>query len=472
MSRTLVVSVLLACVWQAAAQPQALVKLNVAATDGKGAPVTDLRAADIQVREDGKPRPVVFFRFAGNKGALAQPAADEFINRPSRPPTLILLDRWNDQETTMVSSWQDIAAAVGRMEAVNRVYVYFLANHGDLLPVRALPGVETDLRAFPQPTSKDVVAKLNDFVRTLSGFRGVDHLDPEKRADRTLQALGIVSRMAAIPGHKYLIWVTHGFPLQGFSLSQQLLDYTGPVLELAQAATRAQVAIYTVDESSQGAGADVAGLSRQTLELISAQTGGRWYTSGRTSDALAGTAADARASYQIGYLSPLREGGPKEHKIRIDSPRKGVRLLTRASYFGDVAAPDPDELADDAFANAEHSPFDATEIALRVAMSHQPAAIHLDIHVDPADLLLEHRADRYHGSVAVKFALYRDGEFQGDQAAIQQEIDLTQEQYDGALKSGIVIAREAIAGSDIQQVRAMVFDRGAYGLGSVTIAVK
>jgi hypothetical protein len=46
---------------------QSLVKLTVAASDAKGDPVMDLRAGDIQVREDGAARSVVFFRFARSK---------------------------------------------------------------------------------------------------------------------------------------------------------------------------------------------------------------------------------------------------------------------------------------------------------------------------------------------------------------------------------------------------------------------
>lgn len=470
MSRALALSVVLVCASQAFAQSPVLIKLNVAATDAKGAPVTDLRPTDIRVREDGKPQSVVFFRFAGDKRPITQPAPDEFINRPSPPLTLILLDRWNEQEMTMASAWQDVAAAVGHQEAVDRVYIYFLANHGELVPVRALPGIETDLRVVNQPTSGELVAKLNDVVRTLSGLRDVANIDPVERADKTMQALGIVARMAAIPGPKNLIWVTHGFPLTFLTLTGQWADYTSALLGLSQAAARAQIAIYTVDQSAQGAGADVAGLSRQTLELVSAQTGGRWYSSGRANDAIGGVATDARAGYQLAYYAPA--SGPKLHKIRVESARKGIHLLTRAGYIGGEATPAPDEIEDEAFTNESHSPFDATEIALKVAMSRTPAALHLAIHADPEDVFLEHRGDRFHGNLSIKVALYRDGEFESAQPAIQQDVDFTQEQYDSALKNGIVIPRDVTVTGQIQQIRVMVFDHGIHGLGSVTIPVR
>jgi VWFA-related protein len=471
-SRALTGILTLLCASQVLAQSQVLMKLNVVATDAKGGPVTDLTAADFEIRQDGKLCPVVFSRFAGSKHQITQPGMNEFLNRPAQPLTVVLLDRWNERETTMATAWQDVANAVGHQETVDRVFIYYLANHGELVPVRALPGVEADLRAPEPPTAAGLVAKLNETVRSLAGLRDVANVDPAVRADTTVQGLGIVGRMAAINGPKNLIWVTHGFPLQFTAMSGQWLDYTGPLLGVAQNAGHSQVAIYTVDQSAQGAGADVAGLSRQTLELVSAQTGGRWYTSGRAADALAGVSTDARGSYQIAYLSPVGVKGPKDHKLRIEAARKGIHLLTRGGYTGDEAMPIADQAAEDAFARQGHSPFEATEIALRVALTQKPPSGHLDIHIDPADVFLEHKGDRYQGSLTLKLAFYRDGVFQGSTPSFQQDLNFTQEEYDAALKNGIAISRDVTVADQIQQVRVMVFDRGLQSLGSVTFPVR
>ena len=463
---------LLACTSPAPAQYRALAKLNLVATDSKGAPVTDLRASDIQVREDGAPRPLVFFRFAGGKHEIAQPGINEFVNRAGPPFTVVLLDRWNERETTMASAWQDIAAAVARLENIDRLYIYYLANHGELLPVRVLPGVETDLHVPEPPAASALVAKLNESVRALNGLRDVANIDPLERANKTMMALGIVSRMGAIAGPKSLVWVTHGFPLQVLSLTQQWVDFTSPLMDLAQTAMRAQVAIYTVDQSAQGAGADVAGLSRQTLELVSAQTGGRWYSSGRAAEALAGVAKDSRGSYQLAYFSPVDAKAPKQHKLRVESTRKGVHLLTRAGFIGDEATTNPDEIADDVFARQSHSPFEATEIGLRVMRTAKSTALHLDIHVDAGDIYLERRGDRFRGGLSIRFALYQGGTYEDSPPAFRQELDLRQDQYDLAMKNGIVVPRDLEVTDKIGQVRVMVFDRTMRGLGSVTVPVK
>jgi VWFA-related protein len=478
LSRILALPVILVCASQAPAQSrleadfsQRLIKLDVAAVDAKGAPVTDLRAADIQVREDGKPHPVVFFRFSGSRRPIAPAGPGEFLNRPAPPATVILLDRWNERLMTMAAAWQDVSAAVAHMETLDRVYLYILTNRGDVVPVYPLPPADADLHAAPPPTSEDLVARLNDAVRTLTGLRDVETLDPLQRADTTMMALGLFSKMASIAGRKNLIWVTHGFPLQVTGLTGNWVDYTQQVQNLAQMAARAQVAFYTVDQSAEGAGADVAGLSQMTLETFAGVSGGRWYASGRTKDAIAGALTDARGSYQLAYYSSARETGWKERKIRVDAVRKGVHLQTREGYFGDEGTPDPEQMAENAFDRESHSPFEATEIPLRVIMSRKPAGVHFDIHIDPADVLIEHRGQRFQGGLTVAFGFYRGGIFQGPGPTIQKDLDYSQEQFNQVSKDGIVIPQDVSVSGQTEQVRVMVFDRRLQSLGSVTIPI-
>jgi VWFA-related protein len=454
---------------------QRLVELTVAASDAKNDPVVDLRAGDIQIREDGTARSVVFFRFARSKSTLSPPGPGEFTNRPAAAPTLILLDRWNERMLTMASAWQDIRAALAHLETVDRVYVYFLTSHGDLFPVHPLPEANADLRVADPPTSAELVAKLNEAVRTMEGLRATDALDPVLRANTTFQALeGLFSRMASIAGRKNLIWVTHGLPLNVSLPGGGWADFTVPVQNLSQAAARSQVAIYTVVQSAEGAGADPTDAAKQTLQMFSALTGGRSYASGKSESAIQDALADSRGSYRLACYSPVRENDRKEHKIRVESVRKGVRLLTREGYFGNATEPDPDRLAEAAFSGESHCPFDATEIALRVAMSRKPPAgiVHFDVYVDPADVLLERRGEGFQGSLTVMFALYRNSVLQGVLPPIQKDLTFTQEQFNSVLKDGIVIPQDVTVSDQIQQVRVMVFDRTLHGLGSVTIPTR
>lgn len=453
--------------------PRRLVKLSVAATDAKGDPVLDLRAGDVQVREDGQPRPIVFFRFEGTNRTISPSAPREFINRPAPALTLIVLDRWNERLMTMASAWHDVSVALAHLESLDRIYVYFLTGHGDLLPVHPLPRPDADLRVPAPTTAAELVAKVNDAARAFEGFRDIDARDPVLRAKTTCDALSMLSLRASMAGRKNLIWVTHGFPLSARLVTGEWGDFTVSVQNLAQMVSRSQMVIYTVDQSEQGAGDDPAGLGRQTLKIFSALTGGRWYASNRTAEAIARAMADARGSYRLAYDSPVRENGRKEHKIRVDSVRRGVRLLTRETYFGDEPDPDPDQSAEAAFNSQSRCPFEATEIALRVAMSRRAAtAFHFDIYVDPADVLIHRPGERFEGGLNVMLALYSNSIFQDALLPNQKDLNFTQEEFDSASKNGILIPEDVTVKNQIQQVRVMVFDRALHRMGSVTIPIR
>ncbi|MGD0868031.1 MAG: VWA domain-containing protein [Bryobacteraceae bacterium] len=454
---------------------QRLIKLSVAATNEKGDPVANLTGADIQLREDGKPRGVVFFRFAGSPRGIAPAAPGEFVNRPARQPILILLDRWNERMMAMANAWQNISTALAHMESVEGVYIYLLTARGDLLPVHSLPEPDADLRLPNAPPPAQLVASLNDAIRTTQGFRDVDAMDPAIRANTTFQTLDMLSsRMAAIAGRKDLIWVSHGFPFTYRLLSGQLGDFSVPIRDLSNTAAQSQVVIYTVQQSVEGAADDPINEGRQTLQRFSSLTGGRLTASGTSEAAVASAVADARGSYRLAYYSPLRESGGKEHKIRLDSVRKGVRLLTRECHFGAEPDPDPDRMADDAFSRQNHCPFDASEILLRVTASRRPerANLHLDIRVDPADILVERHGESFQANLTIGFSFYRNGVFGRAQPSVHKDLNFTQEQWNGVQKDGIVIPQDVTAGDELQQVRVMVFDRRLLALGSVTVPAK
>jgi VWFA-related protein len=237
-------------------ESQTLVKLSVAAVDSKGNPVVDLRAADVTVREDGKSPRVIFFRFAGSKRETAVPEPGEFVNRSTSIPTVILLDRWNERMLTTATAWVEVTRALVHLESADGVYIYFLTNHGELIPVHALPGTDADMRASARSSPSELAAKLDDAVRKNSGFRDVAVQDAILRADTTFRALDALGmQMASIPGRKNLIWVTHGPPLAARDPFGQWVDFTPMVRNLGSAFVRFRTSIYTVDQSAAGAGA-------------------------------------------------------------------------------------------------------------------------------------------------------------------------------------------------------------------------
>jgi VWFA-related protein len=458
----------------ALAQTERLVRLDIVATNAKGEPVTDLKSSDIQVREDGKPQRIVFFDPPGSTPVLAPSAAGEFVNRREPIPTIILFDRWNERILTADSGWMDISAALEGLESVEQIYIYFLTNRGELFPVHPLPGTDADPRNAPRPSPSQLRALLDDTVRQLHGFRDIDVQDPFLRANTTFQAIGALSaRMASIAGRKNLIWVTQGIPLS-VPVPRGDWDFTPQIRALSARSAQSQIAIYTVEQSAQGAGAPLGSLSRTTLQMFASLTGGRWYTSGNTRRALADAMADGRGLYRIAYYSAVREKEGKEHKIRLESSQKGVRLLTVEGGFDDAVESDPEQLEQEAFDGESRSPFDAGEIGLRVEMLRDASGkkAHLTIHVNPADVLIEHDGSKYRSQLRVMTVYYSDGFLEHTADVAQADTVLTPEQYNQAPQQWITFPLEMTVDPEVQKMRVMVFDRGTHGLGSVTLVAK
>jgi VWFA-related protein len=449
-----------------------LVRLNVSATTSKGEPITDLAASDIEVREDGQVRPVIFFRFAGAKRTTLGTRAGEIANHPGPEPTVILLDRWNETAVTAASAWIDIGAALQHVETVENIFIYFLTNHGELIPVNVLPPADADLNGPPALTPEELRSKLDQAVRNMSGLRSVDAIDPIKRANATFKALEtLAGEMAAINGRKSLIWVTHGIPLSIRLPGREWLDMTPQVRAVSTSFSLAQIAIYPVDQSSQGAGAEVGTLSEQTLAMFASLTGGRWYPSNRASEALEAVTHDGRGAYRVAYYAPVRENDKKEHKIRLESSRKGVRLLTREGYFGDAGGPDTDSYERAVFTSECHSPNDGTEIGLEAAATPAADKTHYSVRIDPADVLIEKHGDKYEGDIAVLFAFYSQGVLKSAAGPVRSNFSLSEAQFAQAQKSGLDFAQDIGVPSGVDRVRVLVFDRKLYGIGSVTLPV-
>ncbi len=448
-----------------------MVKLNVAATDSKGEPVTDLSAGNVQVKEDGKPRSLVFFRFTGSKRPAAATLAGEVSGRPAPPATVILLDRWNERMLTTAVAWTEISQAVKNLETPNGVYIYMLTNKGDLFPVRPIPVTEAEAGAALQVSSAQLATMLDDAVKKMTGFRSVDEIDPFLRFNTTFRALNALGQqVSAVVGRKSLIWVTHGVPLTVRLPGSDYKDFTPQLRQLCAAAVLSEIEIYSVDQSAAGAGA-TPDLSRESLQMISNLTGGRWAPSDAIDSALASALADARANYTIAYYAPMSEKDKKLHKIHLESTRKGIRLQTRDGYPGNVPEPQTDALEAALFDAARRSPFDAPEIGVRVAATSDAAtkSAHFRIRIDAADVLLASVNQRHQGHLTVMLASYSGGVVNGSSRPIEVNVDLTEEQFQQAAKEGLVISQDIGTSEKTQQVRVIVFDRDLHAVGSATV---
>lgn len=229
---------------------------------------------------------------------------------------------------------------------------------------------------------------------------------------------------------------------------------------------QSQITMYTVDQTN-GVGTELS----RTLQLFSALTGGRWYSRDNAAIALADALTDARGSYRIAYYSAVPEKGGKQYKIRLDTPRKGVHLLTREGFTVEPAGPSPDQLEAARINSQIHSPFDAAEIELQVAKSRkqQNGSVHFDIRADPGDVLIQSSGDRYRVELDVIVAQFNEGFLNVTSPATRVDLSFTKAQLDQATHEGILVPLDVPVSGQIQKLRVIVLDPRLQTLGSVTI---
>ena len=454
-----------------------LKKLNVVAVDSHGQPVTDLQASDFQVSEDGKTKEIAYFRFTGGKGSPLPPGSSEYSNRAGSPsyPTVILIDFMSDRVMSDSVIGKQVAEALKKLESSDDVYLYFLTNHGEISPIHALPGTGDETAHGAVPWGQNADQTMDLAIKKLSGLRPVDDFDPAIRFKLTVAALDALGgQMERIRGRKNLVWVTHGVPMNYKSYTGQPVDLSHQFQRLAEQLEQAQIAVYAVQQSTQGAGQQLATESSQTIDIFTHLTGGRSYGSDSVEAALSQARMDSRANYEIVYFTEASDTGDKHRKIRVVCKRKDVHLQTEQDYYALGLKASSTDFEKRAVQSAALSPLDAAEIGVRVKASPVGATqdIQFDLQIDAADLMLRQEQGHYTGKVDVVFVTYEGNQPKQATNPVPLNINLTAQQYQGADRAPLTFQETMGLDAKLQKVRAIVVDSERRAVGSVMIPIQ
>jgi VWFA-related protein len=455
-------------------------RLNVVALDPEGQPVLGLQSTDFRLLKDGKPQKIAFSRFTGYKPlAAARPASNEYANRPAAglPATVILIDLLSDRTMSAAIIDQDITRALKNLESSEGLYLYMLTSSGELYPVHPLPKPDSEVTPSVEPWTRNIAPMLQAALKEVFSLKPIDDRDTKVRFDLTAKAMReLGAQMSLISGRKNLVWVTHGLPMTGPSISEQgLVDFTGPVRLLCEQLERAQIVVYPVEQSMKGAAATLGTESDLTLDEFAGLTGGREYRSGGFGEAIQHAMTDSRANYQLAYYAAAQNPDGKHRKLRVTCARKDVRLQTEAGSYAVLPPVRPGDLERLAFETAAHCPFDATEIGLRASVSPDPTSkqnVRFDVRIDPSDLLLTQTQDHRTGKVSLLFAAYGAKGLEQSSPPIPVNVSLTAQQYETATHEGVEVRQPIAVGATIRRVRVIVVDPELGTAGSVTIPVQ
>lgn len=298
------------------------------ALDSEGRPVTDLHQSDFQVIDNGQPRPITSF----------QAIAGEPQGRPAA--TVVLFDVLNLKTTIKDPSWGQLVRALEGRESGDRLYLYILADNGELFPVREFPADSAQDEATDPHWNRQIRVLLEDAARKLIQLKWFkDMTDLRVTIPTTYQAIeDLGSRMERLSGRKNLVWVSSGLPIrihaQGTMAVDEWTELTPFLWRLSAQLDAAHIAVYTVGQRAQGDSAPLNPVDKETLDLISSLTGGRYYPTDMIDKAITQALADARARYVIGYEPAPWKLDNKYHKIRVTCARKGVLIHSKEGYYG------------------------------------------------------------------------------------------------------------------------------------------
>jgi VWFA-related protein len=425
-----------------------LVNLTVTAVDSSGQPVSDLRADDIQILDNGKPRKVVWLHALPRKGSStlrseAAKGAREHSNRgvTAGPSTFILFDLFNADLATRGFGATEITRVLERLESSDTVYLYLLDSKARLF---VLHGVAATNRQNPDsiPWTRRIKPLLDQALQETSGMKMQDDRYTNLRIGPTWQALsGLAAQTAQVPGPKSFLWITQGVENGVIWPGGALRIDTVPLRDFAANLNALETAVYSVEQRPPGSlSTDNEGSPGDTLEKLSALTGGRRFPSGATEDALAQAMSGAqRMNYRMAF-SPDRMDG-KYHKLRVTTARTDIKIQTAQGYYA-AAVPNVerrDAAIMDAFGG---SPFEYPEIGLAATMAKlegAPGQARLTIRADAPDVLFVKQGTRYKARLVVELARYGSSGLGTIAAGIPVNLDMSEEDYAKATTSTTVL---------------------------------
>jgi VWFA-related protein len=537
-----------------------LVDVGIVAYDKKGHPVRDLRAEDFEVYDNGRRQEVRFFsRYLGEPAAAppADAAPDRtFANRPANASaglsastnpetgaTVLLIDEGHIAWGDLTHAREEMLKFLAGLVPGERVGLYTMTRTG----FRVLVEITADhaalaagLKGFT-PQAQSVLQAQDEEMRNRQQFNEVhnpsdldfvngnhvDKPDDQNPVDPQFMALGsdparaslillagVARHLAAIPGHKSLVWVSTDNVFVDWENQAVGVD-RGPkpidsfALHAQEAMNEAHVAVFPLDVSQLEGGAIGADVRTRNVELTQAAaenatlggtnkaprnmtpgritaemqqdihpiqgpirqvadaTGGRSIRrAGDLAAALAGVVEDGHATYMVSF-TPQGPADGEYHNITVKLAGKhpGLTLRYRTGYLFEK---EPGTLKE-RFKQAVWRPRDVSEIAVTSAVESMTSGANLKIGIAASDLGLAEQAGRWEDKLDI-FLIQRDDA--GQHAQIEGQtlgLRLKPSTYQNLLAGGVPFERFVQMKPGMASLRVLVVDENSGRMGSITI---
>jgi len=552
-----------------------LVDVGVVAFDKKGRPVTDLKPEDFEIYDNGRKQEIHFFGQAAQTSAPPSAAAQQsdsdasgpvYSNRPVVEPTaqprpsaaesnatILLIDAANLAWGDLSYARQEMLRFLKTLPDGNPVGLYILRSLSfqALAEPTADHALVTDKLARWMPTAQDLSRAQGeeqrsrqqfDYVHSrydLAGVNGNSNTDPSNfvsgkgaaaqaaaPTDSKLQSLGsnperdvlsilpgLARHMAAIPGHKNLVWVSSDNALADWSNQAVARQDKGSkfidllALSAQEALNDAHASIYPLDASQLEAGGIAADLGtrnvlpvgfsdrdkqlkdfgaapgmkpgRDTAQMqqdthpiqgafrdLAEATGGRAFRrSGGIANELDSVVDDGRATWLLAF-TPDQPADDKYHLITVKlTGRRDITLRYRTGYQYNK---EPATLKD-RFRQAVWQPRDITEIALTASSVPAAKGSILKLNIAATDLDLAQQGDLWSDKVDVFLIQRDDAGLHAEVSGQSLGLNLKPATYQRLLREGVPFEAKVQLRPDSGSIRVVVVDENSGRMGSVTI---
>ena len=388
-----------------------LVQIDAVVTDSKGRHITDLKAEDFEILQDGKPQKIAGFNYVSlvNPSPTAPKPVAAIKGKDAAPilPNAQSKLTLGNVKRTVAFVIDDLGLSFESVAFVRSALKKFVEQQmqpGDLVAVvrtskgmGALQGFSSDKRMLLTAVDKlrwNFMSRVgvSSFAPiSTDGDSAIDEFRSEVFTVGTLGALSnVVQGLREVPGRKSVIVVSEN--IRVFSADGSNSRATEAIERLTDLANRSAVVIYTLDPRglptlSLTAADNVSGKSPQEisqipaqraqeyfesqngLDYIARQTGGKFI---RDTNDLAGgikqVMDDSAGYYLVGYIPAEETFNKNYHKIKLRLKKPGYSVRYRNGFFGvPDAAPAPLPASKtDQLKRALFSPFGTSGINLKM----------------------------------------------------------------------------------------------------------
>jgi VWFA-related protein len=410
-----------------------LVVVDVVATDSKGQPVTDLKAPDFTLLEDGKPQKISGFNFEHPGGSPARVVQVDLppsvvTNAPkfqSNSLNIILFDTVNGDFAEHAYARDQLLKFLNSAELGRPVAIFALQTHLKLLHDFTTDNKELSAAvAKYRPPATTINSESIESRASAFATRG-DYHTSERGIETTLNQLNALAKvLAGYPGRKNLIWLSESFPLTLFPESMNQLNMDGQSLKnagngqsasenlqtnaafktyavlikkVSDALMAAQVAVYPVDAWAVGKDDHLA--SQHTMDNMAESTGGKSFKN--SNDLVLGLRSgieDGSTYYTLTYYPENKKWDGQFRTIQVKSSRGNVSLRYREGYYAlnpeKMTKEDSDAVAENFSRSLELDAPSATQIVFQAQVqppSEKSKKVVVTFHIDPRTLAFEQK---------------------------------------------------------------------------------